>query len=161
MNTPKVRVTADLNGHVITVSENNPEYGYVRVEQVVTQIDQRGWLKNVKRSTLIKGKVEDLVASGFKNGTEIPGKIVVIESLSPFNPENPEKDLKIAGDTGIVCRIDDQPIYRQTFFTPDVNAQDQLIMHDNTDEIREVIEATRALDMLRKSTPVDEPAPAM
>ena len=46
----------------------------------------------------------------------LPGKIVVVESLTPFNPENPDRDLKIAGGTGVICRIDDQPIYRQTFY---------------------------------------------
>lgn len=148
--TNKVTVTADANGSIITVSQNNPEYGYVRVEQNVTQIDQRGWLKTTKRSTLIKGTVADLASAGFKNGSQLPGKIIVVEALEPFNQENPERDLKIAGDSGIVCRIDDQPIYRQTFYTPDENAADQLIMHNNTDEIREVMEATRALNLLRK-----------
>jgi hypothetical protein len=155
--TNKVKVTADANGSIIGVSQNNPEYGYVRVEQTVTQIDQRGWLKNTRRSTLIKGLVEDLANAGFKAGTELPGKIVVVESLTPFNQENPERDLKIAGDSGIVCRIEDQPIYRQTFYTPDVNANDELIMHTNTDEIREVMEATRALNSMRANT-VAEPA---
>lgn len=151
----KVTVTADAQGSIITVSQNNPEFGYVRVEQNVTQIDQRGWLKNVKRSTLIKGRVTDLSTAGFKSGSQLPGKIIVMESLAPFNTENPERDLKIAGDSGIVCRIDDQPIYRQTFYTPDPNAQDELIMHNNTEEIREVMEATRAINMLRSNKPVE------
>lgn len=150
--TNKVKVTADANGSIIGVSQNNPEYGYVRVEQTVTQIDHRGWLKNTKRSTLIKGLVEDLANAGFKSGTELPGKIVVIESLTPFNQENPERDLKIAGDSGIVCRIDDQPIYRQTFYTPDVNAYDELLIHNNNEEIREVMEASRALSSMRTQT---------
>jgi hypothetical protein len=150
----KVTVTADQNGNIIGISQNNPEYGYLRIEQNVTQIDQKGWLKNVKRSTLIKGKVADLSASGLKAGSQLPGKIVVIESLTPFNQENPERDLKIAGDSGIICRIDDQPIYRQTFYTPDVNAVDELIMHNNTDEIREVIEATRALAFMNSQNTV-------
>jgi hypothetical protein len=156
--TNKVKVTADQHGNIIGVSTNNPEYGFVRVEQNVTQINQQGWLKNVKRSTLIKGLVSDLTASGFKEGFEITGKIIVVESLNPFNQENPERDLKIAGDSGIVCRIDDQPIYRQTFFTPDPNAQDQLIIHNNVEEIREVMEATRALNILRKTDIVPEEA---
>ena len=53
MKQSKVRVTADVNGNVIGVSLNNPEYGYVRVEQSVTQISEAGWLKPVKRSALI------------------------------------------------------------------------------------------------------------
>lgn len=144
----KVRVTADKNGNVIGVSTNNPEYGFIRVEQTATQINDQGWLRNVKRSALIKGKVEDLVACNYKDGTEIPGKIVVIESLSPFNPVNPDRDLKIAGDTGVICRIDDQPIYRQTFYTSNLNAFDELITHNNTDEIKEVQAAQRSISKI-------------
>lgn len=155
MKHSKVRVTADINGNVIGVSQNNPEYGYVRVEQSVTQITEAGWLKPVKRSALIKGKVEDLAQAGFIDGFELSGKIIVKESLTPFNPENPDKDLKIAGQTGVVCRIDDQPIYRQTFYTSNQEAYDELITHDNTSEIREVQVAQREIVSL-KNTALNE-----
>lgn len=146
----KVTVTADKEGNIIGVSENNPEYGYVRVEQITTQIDEQGWLKNVKRSALIKGKVEDLENCNYREGSEIQGKIVVKESLTPFNPENPDSNLKIAGSTGIICTVDDQPIYRQTFFTPNVDAYDEFITHDNSEEIKDVMDAQR--EMTKVST---------
>jgi hypothetical protein len=152
MTQSKVRVTADINGNVIGVSQNNPEYGYVRVEQSVTQINEAGWLKPVKRSALIKGKVEDLAQSGFVEGHELSGKIIVKESLTPFNVENPDRDLKIAGSTGVVCRIDDQPIYRQTFYTSNQEAYDDLIMHDNTVEIREVQVAQKEIVSLKNNS---------
>ena len=142
----KVTVTADKNGNVIGVSENNPEYGYIRVEQVATQIDDRGWLRNVKRSSLIKGLVQDLAETGYREGTELPGRIVVKESTVPFNQNNPDRDLKIAGETGVICRIDDEPIYRQTFYTTNPSAVDELIMHNNSEEIREVQAAQKALN---------------
>lgn len=145
----KVLVTADKNGNVIGVSENNPEYGYVRVEQTGSFINDQGWLRISRRSALIKGLVKDLVETGFTEGQELEGKIVVVESLTPFNPENPDRDLKIAGETGVVCRIDDQPIYRQTFYTTNPHNQDQLIMHTNTEEIREVQAAQRAMSTLQ------------
>lgn len=144
----KVVVTADKNRNVIGVSENNPEYGYVRVEQTGSFINDQGWLRISRRSALIKGLVKDLVETGFAEGQELDGKIVVIESLTPFNSENPDRDLKIAGETGVVCRTDDQPIYRQTFYTTNANSQDQLIMHTNTEEIREVQAAQRAMNSL-------------
>jgi hypothetical protein len=144
----KVVVTADKNGNVIGVSENNPEYGYVRVEQTGSFINDQGWLRISRRSALIKGLVKDLVETGFTEGQELEGKVVVVESLTPFNSENPDRDLKIAGETGVVCRIDDQPIYRQTFYTTNANNQDQLIMHTNTEEIREVQAAQRAMSTL-------------
>jgi len=147
----KVTVAADKNGNVIGISPNNPEYGWIRVEQNSRVINDRGWLRNAKRSALIKGKVEDLVDSNYKDGEEITGKIIVVESHDPFNPENPDRDIKIAGDTGVICRVDDQAIYRQTFFTPNVNAQDELIMHTNAEEIKEVQSAQRAIGSLNKS----------
>ena len=152
MKQNKVRVTADVNGNVIGISVNNPEYGYVRVEQSVTQISEAGWLKPVRRSALIKGKVEDLAQAGFVEGHELSGKIIVKESLTPFNPENPDKDLKVAGATGVICRIDDQPIYRQTFFTSNQDAYDDLITHDNTEEIREVQKAQKEITSLKNDS---------
>lgn len=154
----KVVVTGDVNGNVIGVSENNPDYGYVRVEQNGTFINDQGWLRMSKRSTLIKGLVKDLQEANFKAGQELPGKIVVVESLIPFNPENPDRDLKIAGDTGVICRIDDQPIYRQTFFTSNLDAMDQLITHTNSEEIREVQAAQRAVSALKNYTRTEEVA---
>ena len=143
----KVKVTGDEFGNVINVSENNPEYGYVRVEQQVNVVSEDGWFRPTKRSTLLKGKVEDLKNGQFFVGQELPGKIIVKESLTPFNPNNPDQHLKIAGETGIICRIDDQPIYRDTFYTMNPEAQDILIMHDDScrEEIRQVGAATRAL----------------
>lgn len=141
----KVVVTADKKGNVIIVSENNPEYGVVRVEQTATEINGQGWLRNVKRTAFIKGKVEDLISMDFEEDQELPGKIVVKESLVPFNLNEPDRDLKIAGDTGIICRLDDQPIYRQTFYTPNKDAEDTLIMHSNSEEIKDVMRAQKEL----------------
>lgn len=150
MNNGKVLIAADKNGNVIGVSQNNPEYGYIRVEQNVIQINEEGWLRNSKRSALIKGKVEDLMACNYSEGDEVTGKVIVRESLTPFNSENPDRDLKIAGTTGVICRLDDQPIYRQTFFTTNPNASDDLIMHTNAEEIKEVQAAQKAMGSLRK-----------
>ena len=146
----KVVVTADKNGNVINVSENSPEYGYVRVEQNVTSVNDQGWLRLTKRTALIKGLMKDLLEVGFRAGQEMPGRIVIQETLTAFNPENPDRDLKIAGDTGVVCRIEDQPIYRQSYYTANPNAEDQILMHTNSDEIREVANAQKAISVLKR-----------
>lgn len=149
--TKKVVVSADEQGNIIGVSQNNPEYGYVRVEQTVNQISYDGWLKLSKRSALIKGLVNDLVQAGFAQGQELPGKIVVKESLTPFNTLNPDKDLKIAGETGVICRFEDQPIYRQCFYTENPTEYDDMIMHTNREEIKEVQEANRSVLVLQQN----------
>jgi len=133
----KVKVVADAtSGAVVVQSQNNPEYGYVRLEQVRTLVDDNGFLKRKVISTLLQGEMGVLVASGFYNGQELPGSICIVESLEPFNKRNPERDLKIAGETGIVCTVDGNPIYRKTLYSVSANASDTLIKHDNVDELR-------------------------
>jgi hypothetical protein len=143
----KVKVKEDKNKNVITVSEN-PEYGFITVEQDVIEINSKGWLKTTNRTALIHGKLDDLKLANYSGKTEIPGKIVVLESLTPFNAKNPDKDLKVAGKTGVICRYEDQPIYRQAIFTTNQNAFDELIPHTNTDEIKEVQLAQDSLSSL-------------
>lgn len=144
----KVVVTADASGNITSISKNNPEYGSVRVEQTVMQVNDRGWLRSTRRVAFIRGTVNDLVEADYKAGQKLPGKIVVVESFQPFNQNNPDRNLKIAGDTGVICRVDDEPIYRQTFYTTNENAVDDLIMHTNADEIREVQAAQKAMESL-------------
>jgi len=137
MNFPVI-VTANQAGQVINQSEN-PDYGYIRVEQKRVKFNQN-WARISKVSALIHGKIEDLQAMNLKDGDILPGKIVIIESISPFQDKNPEKDLKIAGDTGVICMYNDKPIYRSTLYTEDNDADDELIPHTNHDEILEAKE---------------------
>lgn len=134
----KVVVTADQLGAVIGISSNNPEYGYIRLEHSTPIVDYNGWVRVQKRSALLKGKLADLQIIGYTAGQELDGKIVIRESLTPFNQNNPDRDLKVAGDSGVICRMDDQPIYRQSFYVTNPNATDELLQHTNTEEIRQV-----------------------
>ena len=146
-NMSKVKITADKNGNIVTISENNPEYGWIFVEQIASQFEN-GWMKNVVRKARINGKTNELVEAKFTTGQELPGRIVVLESLSPFDTENPDRDLKVAGKTGVICRYDDQPIYRQSVYTSNLNAFDELITHTNGEEIKEVNLAQKMLSEL-------------
>jgi hypothetical protein len=134
----KVKVVADAtSGAVIVQSQNNPDYGYVRLEQVRTLIDDNGFLKRKVISTLVQGEIEVLNDAAFYAGQELPGSICIIESLVPFNKKDPNRDLKIAGETGIVCSVDGEPIYRKTLYIASTNANDTLVKHTNVDELRE------------------------
>lgn len=138
-----VRVKEDAQGSLIGISNNNPEYGYIRVESTVREIREGGWLKYTRRSALIKGLVEDLKQAGFKAGEEITGQIIVKESLEPFNPENPEKNLKRAGSDGVILTREGKPIYRETFFTVDPYKEDEFIAHDNIEEVKSQMEVKK------------------
>jgi len=132
----KVKVVADATGAIVNVSSNNPEYGYVRFEQVRSVIDDNGFLRRKSISSLVHGTVEELTAMNFYAGQELPGSIIIQESLAPFSAKSPQRDLKIAGDTGIVCTVDGQPIYRRTMYSAASNAQDTLVKHDNVEQLR-------------------------
>jgi len=132
----KVVVAADKAGNVIVRSSNNPEYGHIRVEQTRMVIDDSGFARRKKLSALIPGLVEDLKGFGWTAGELVDGKIIVKESLTPFNANDPERDYKIAGSSGIVCCQDGQPIYRKNFFTLNASAEDTSEEHTNGDEIK-------------------------
>lgn len=144
-----VTVVADENHNVINVSKN-PEFGYIRLKQETVKIGRGGWLRFEKRSALLHGKIEDLKKANYGPNQQLPGQIVVKESFTPFNDENPDRDLKIAGKTGIILKVDDQPIYRTTVYTTDMSDRDELIQHDAecTSEIREVLAAQKAIEEL-------------
>lgn len=144
-----VMIVGDATGNVINISEN-PEFGYLRLKQETMKIGRGGWLRFENRTALIHGTVADLQKADYRANQKLPGKIVVVESLVPFNDKNPDRDLKVAGKTGVVLRVNDQPIYRQSFYTIDENATDELIQHDMDcrNEIREVMAAQKAIEDL-------------
>lgn len=131
-----VKVAGDESGSVIVISKNNPEYGTIRVVQDRIVFDETGFARKKSVSALIAGKVSDLKSFGWKANQELSGKIVIRESLTPFNPKDPDRDFKVAGKSNIVCCLDGEPIYRKTFYTENVSTQDEIIAHDNTDAIR-------------------------
>ena len=161
----KVTIVADDNGSVIRVSKNNPEFGYVRLTQEKVGFGSGGWVKKSTRSTLIHGTVEDLQAIGIADKKELPGQIVVKEQLEAFSSNDPDRDLKIAGDTGVICCKHGEPIYRKSFYSMDLDEVDALIAHTNSEAIKEAngVESnavrinTDQLDAMVNSTDVEKP----
>lgn len=144
--TTKVKVTADELGNVITPTAN-PEIGYIKLEQKANIINGN-WIKNQKKTCLIFGKFEDLQEFGFKKNDELDGNIIIEESFIPFNEKNAEKEMKMAGDTGVPCLVDGQPIYRRTRYTTNPSETDILIQHNNTNQIKEAIDANKELSLI-------------
>lgn len=150
----KVIVTGDGKGNVIVRSKSNPAYGYIRVQQRRDITNQRGTVVPKTVTALVPDMVKKLEKRGWKEGQEIPGKIIFKEQLNPFDFKNPENDYKIAGKTGVVCRIYGEPIYRKAFYEEDESVADSYILdadgkimsHTNTDEIQ------AAYELLQKQT---------
>lgn len=139
-----VKVTADKAGNVISVSKNNPEWGHIRVEQTRMIVDDKGFARSTRISALIAGEVAALAAFGFTAGQELPGAIYVKESTTPFDSKTPERDLKIAGSTGVICKLGDEAIYRKNFYSENPLKLDETIEHTNSAEITAAYESARS-----------------
>lgn len=140
----KVKVVADEFGNVVRVSTNNPEYASIRVEQSTFSFD-KGWMRKKARTAFIPGMTNELSEMAkqmnITDGFELSGNIIIKESLEPFNQENPDRDIKYAGNTGVSCKFEDQVIYRKTYYTESMYEEDEIIPHTNIDEIRAAIQS--------------------
>lgn len=132
----KVRVTADAAGNVVVPSQNNPEYGYVRVEQDRIIFDDKGFMARKPISAIINGLVADLQSLNWKKGQELDGKIAIKEQLTAFSTKKPEADYKVAGKTEIVCTVAGAPIFRKTIYSANASMEDVTIAHDNIEAIK-------------------------
>lgn len=132
-----VKVTADKNGNVFTkgtVGKDGKQYGYIRVESV-KHVNNGGFLKPVVVSALVPMSEADFNKAPFAAGTELGGKIRIVESLT----QAPGAKAKLAGDSQIPCTVGGKQIYRKTEWTMDLSAQDTLIAHDNSEAIKAAI----------------------
>ena len=132
----KVKVLKNEDGSVLNVSERNPEYAWVRVQQIKTIVDETGFLRRKPVSAVVSGHIDDMKAMNFFADQELPGNVLIKESLVPFNTKDPQRDLKIAGDTGIVCTLEGLPIYRKTYWSTKPNVEEVLVQHDNKEQIK-------------------------
>ena len=138
MNT-NVIVTGDEIGNTI-IKSSNPEYGHIRLEQSRMVVDTNGFASVKKVSALLLGTIVDLMHFDLKLGQSLEGRIMIKEALYPFNKREPERDLKIAGDSGIICSVNGKSIYRKAIFSMVSTIEDVLIEHDNGSEMQEFYE---------------------
>lgn len=150
----KTIVLGNDTGGVIHTSKND-EYGYIRVEQERSLFDSKGFLRRKSISALIPGTIVDLTKAGFYKGQILPGKIIIVEQTEPFNKTRPDLDLKVAGQTGIICMKDGKKIYRKHFYTVFTDAEDEMIMHSNGEDISEAYLAEKKTTAIQPNTEFD------
>jgi hypothetical protein len=115
----KVTVTPDSKGNHIYAGEKG--ISSIRVTQ--TRFNDAGF--EVELSGFLK--VKDANVGKYPVGTQIDGKIIISETLSPaFEGQKP----KTAGKDGDVIRHGGAPVYRETLYRANLNAQDTLIASD-------------------------------
>ena len=127
-----VKIIANEDGQIVNVNSNSPEYGYVRIGQTISKFNPDGWISTEERYFLLKGKLEALQNSGLDSNSVLPGKLIRQESLEPFDDYSQPK---VAGTSGVVCKLNGQPIYSRVVWDQTGTAHDVLIAHDNKEEI--------------------------
>ena len=137
----KIQIVPDQSGNKIRPSKTDGT-SFVRLEQSLISLNPTtGWLKNTSLSTIVIGPT-DLIAKSFHHLETLPGQLVVLESFTPSNPNDLDKDIKRAGsDDAPVCLGlspdgEHLSIYRRVIFDPTSTLSNVLIPHTNGDEIR-------------------------
>lgn len=140
----KVKVLG-TDGNAIVVSKNNKEYGHIRLQQNRLMVDEiTGFARPKPVYALMPGTVADLRLFGWAPGQDVDGCLFVKEQTEPFNEKDPDRDLKVAGETNIICMLGEKKIYRKVFYSTNPDAQDTLLEHTNTEEIKEAYEKLKA-----------------
>lgn len=135
----KVIVTANpQNGQVFTKSENlgkdGKQYGFIRVES--TSLDMSGAVARVKTLSALKTISEDdynKIANHLKAGTELPGRIRVVETTDVERAKKEGFKPKMAGsgENAQPCLLDGAQIYRKTEYDSTGSLADEIIRHNN------------------------------
>lgn len=163
-------------GAMVSVYKKSPEKGFIQLEQVTERMNAGGWIEDVKRTFLIKGRVETLtriVKESKENAVpfSVEGQLVVKEFTESSVPDNlkklfydktlsPEEQvkrhLKRAGENGPALRINGERIVKFTLLDSTGADSDVTIAHDNQAEIQAYnASKTNALSNARPSFPVN------
>jgi hypothetical protein len=146
-----VQITPSKEGQLITVYKNNSDYGYITLTSTELSTDARGWIRESKRSTLMRATVDLLQKYIAMNKTlTVPGKIYVEEFLESQVPDsfverfNKNVDyetqirpyVKRAGKDGVELTLGGERILRFTSYDPSGTIEDSKVAHDNTDAVK-------------------------
>lgn len=138
-----VEVVANKAGEIITVSPKNADYGWITLKSEAEEFNN-GFLRYKQRFAFLTGTQKELQLfvdkHGLVEGSEIEGRIVVLESLEPVDDKNPETGIKYpnaaAKEAGLACTLDDSPVYRRTLFTKSPDMLDEFVAHNNQEDIK-------------------------
>ena len=150
----KIAVNA-AGGYVTAFTTNGGKNGYIQVYQSSIEFTSNGWMREKKRSTLVRGEVELLkkvvaTASKDKDGDfALPGRVCIQEYLESDIPAHVakaitnsktgeyENSVKRAGEDGPELLCSGDRIIRYAFYDRLGTAEDSKIEHDNQDEVKE------------------------
>ena len=135
----QVIIKADSKtGNVVTMKTQTnkttgeeTQVGSVRIESTA-YTNWRGQVRTSKRTAFLSlnedvlSSMEPLLVDG--GVFPMPGKIVVEETLTPYIKKNGKpQEAKINPSTKEVITFQGQPVYRNSYFSTDLDAQDVLL----------------------------------
>jgi hypothetical protein len=149
----KVQIVPNASsGAVINAYQSNPEFGYIQLQQSAI-VQDGSWIREVKRSTLLKASVE--ILEKFVNANPsltLKGQLCVKEYLESELPADMaqkylRKDVtheeaiapfvKRAGSDGPELTFGGERILRFTEYDPSGEGSDITVAHDNQDAVKE------------------------
>jgi hypothetical protein len=148
MATNAVQIKANNKGVLVNVYSTNKEYGYIVLETMTT-VFEGGWMRDSKRTCLMRGTVERLekLVAATKS---LPGRIAVREYLEDEIPadlakaylrddvsfdEAIEPYVKRAGQDGVLLTRGGKRIVRFAEYDGACVVQDIILSHDNVAEV--------------------------
>ena len=151
-----VKIAVNAAGSCVTAfATNGGKNGYMQVYQSTIEYTTNGWMREKKRSTLVRGETALLMkvvatASKDKDGDlSLPGRVCVQEYLESEMPAHVakaitnsktgyyENSVKRAGEDGPELLCGGERIIRYAFYDRMGTAVDSKIEHDNQDEVKE------------------------
>lgn len=129
----KVIVVPTENGKHICTAPNSKHF--ILLKQTVNDINIDGDPYEHEVFTRIFGDLDYLNSLNWKPNQELPGQLIILESLSPINEEDSDFELKIADSSGVICKIKNQSIFRNILYTLDFSKTHHFLEHDNHEEI--------------------------
>ena len=139
MNNQAKIVAHPETGLLITPSVNKPEFGSIRIDSQ-QKVFSNGFMSVQNRTAFVSGRIEDLETMNLRAGMVLPGKIIRIESFSPFytagvNGATRTQESKINPTTGEEVLTDGRPTYLNFVYTEDKDAQDYWISEESGDAV--------------------------
>ena len=146
-----VQITPSKDGQLITVYKNNSAYGYITLSSTEMSLASNGWIRESKRSTLMRAETELLQKFiAMNKSLALAGKIYVEEFLESQLPASYAERLnknvdyetsiapyiKRAGKDGVELMLGGERILRFTSYDPTGTIEDMKIAHDNTDAVK-------------------------
>lgn len=110
---------------------NQNEIGSIRLEQHIRSLSG-SYLNARRRVAFVAGSYDELVklveTNKWKNGSLIPGKIVITESLQPmWEGQNPKMNPQTSEVIGVKVNDRLYPVYYRATFTENADETDKLI----------------------------------